>query len=160
MSRTPARQRESWSEKLYGVLLLAYSPAFRAESGPDMVEVFRDAHRTARQTRGRVGIAGGARPLPAPDPDGTHPLPHPLPTAPRPTHPPDGRTVGYLPSYRPPDLPSARLCDHFDRAAGVPRSPAEGGVAGIEKPYLLHQFDRNRFQAGYVPSPHIVHVHR
>lgn len=58
MSRTPARQRESWSEKLYRVLLLAYSPTFRAQSGPDMVEVFRDAHRTARQTRGRVGVAG------------------------------------------------------------------------------------------------------
>jgi hypothetical protein len=81
VSHTPARHRESWSEKLYRVLLLAYQ---------DMVEVFRDAHRTARQTRGRVGIAGGARPLPPP-----------LPTVP-PTHTPTRRADGRVPTARSP----------------------------------------------------------
>ncbi|UCG87667.1 MAG: ABC transporter permease, partial [Gemmatimonadota bacterium] len=53
MSRvTPPRRGRSWSERIYRVLLHAYSPRFRREAGTDLEEMFHDAYADACARRG------------------------------------------------------------------------------------------------------------
>lgn len=57
MSSTPLQRRRSYSERVYGFLLLAHPRGFRDAYAREMVQTFRDCYRDAREQRGAPGVA-------------------------------------------------------------------------------------------------------